>query len=173
VARRADTLLAATQPVTVEENKPSQKRKKPPKATIQRTMAARDLRTGTLPLLFRIGVHLGDVMAKGDDVFGDGVNVAVRLQSLAEAAGVRISRQAYDHVEGKLGVTYRPLGEQRLKNIPRPIGVYAAEFSVAMARPRPRPRSSRRSNTAAPRMARGWPTPRLGKGRFWSRRRTG
>ena len=95
---------------------------------IQRTMAARNLRTGTLLLLFRIGVHLGDVMAEGDDVFGDGVNVAARLQSLAEAGGVRISRQAYDHVEGKLGVTYRSLGDQRLKNIPRPIGVYAAEF---------------------------------------------
>jgi class 3 adenylate cyclase/pimeloyl-ACP methyl ester carboxylesterase len=95
---------------------------------IQRAMAARNLRPGTLPLLFRIGVHLGDVMAEGDDVFGDGVNVAARLQSLADAGGVRISRQAYDQVEGKLGVTYRSLGEQRLKNIPRPIGVYAAEF---------------------------------------------
>jgi pimeloyl-ACP methyl ester carboxylesterase len=91
-------------------------------------MAARNLRAGTLPLLFRIGVHLGDVIADGDDVFGDGVNVAARLQSLAEAGGVRISRQAYDQVEGKLGVTYRSLGEQRLKNLPRPIGVYAAEF---------------------------------------------
>jgi hypothetical protein len=61
-------------------------------------------------------------------VFGDGVNVAARLQSLAEAGGVRISRQAYDQVEGKLGVAYRSLGEQRLKNIPRPIAVYAVEF---------------------------------------------
>jgi class 3 adenylate cyclase/pimeloyl-ACP methyl ester carboxylesterase len=95
---------------------------------IQHAMAARNLRAGTLQLLFRIGVHLGDVMAEGDDVFGDGVNVAARLQSLAEAGGVRISRQAYDQVEGKLGVAYRSLGEQRLKNIPRPIGVYAAEF---------------------------------------------
>src|SRR6267154_1583460 len=69
-----------------------------------------------------------DVTAEGDDVFGDGVNVAARLQSLADAGGVRISRQAYDQVEGKLGVTYRSLGEQTLKNIPRPIGVYAAEF---------------------------------------------
>jgi Adenylate and Guanylate cyclase catalytic domain len=95
---------------------------------IQRTMAARYLRTGTLPLLFRIGVHLGDVMAEGDEVFGDGVNVAARLQPLAGAGGVRISRQAYDQVEGKLGVTYRSLGDQRLKNIHRPIGVYPAEF---------------------------------------------
>src|SRR4029077_8359171 len=95
---------------------------------IQRAMAARNLRAGTLPLLFRIGVHLGDVMAEGDDVFGDGVNVAARLQSLADAGGVRISRQAYDQVEGKLGVTFRSLGEQTLKNMPRPVGVYAAEF---------------------------------------------
>ena len=86
------------------------------------------MRAGTLPLLFRIGVHLGDVIAEGDDVFGDGVNVAARLQSLADAGGIRISRQAYEQVEGKLGVTFRSLGEQTLKNIPRPIGVYAAEF---------------------------------------------
>ena len=85
---------------------------------IQRAMAARNLRAGTLPLLFRIGVHLGDVMAEGDDVFGDGVNVAARLQSLAEAGGVRISRQAYDQVEGKLGVTYRSLASRGSRTYP-------------------------------------------------------
>src|SRR6185436_9326912 len=95
---------------------------------IQGGMAVRNLRPDAMPLLFRIGVHLGDVIAEGDDVFGDGVNVAARLQSLADAGGIRISRQAYDQVEGKLGVTYRALGEQTLKNMPRPIGVYAAEF---------------------------------------------
>jgi pimeloyl-ACP methyl ester carboxylesterase len=63
-------------------------------------------------------------------VFGDGVNVAARLQALADAGGIRISRQAYDQVEGKLGVAYRALGEQALKNIPRPVGVYAVEFAA-------------------------------------------
>jgi class 3 adenylate cyclase/pimeloyl-ACP methyl ester carboxylesterase len=97
---------------------------------IQAGMAARNLRPSALPMLLRIGVHLGDVIAEGDDVFGDGVNVAARLQTLADAGGIRLSRQAYDQVEGKLGVTYRALGEQVLKNIPRPVGVYAAEFAA-------------------------------------------
>ena len=98
---------------------------------IQRAMAARNLRPGVLPMQFRIGVHLGDVIAEdGGDVFGDGVNVAARLQALAEAGGIRISRQAHDQVEGRLGLTYRALGEQALKNIPRPVGVYAVEFAA-------------------------------------------
>ncbi len=98
--------------------------------TIQRGMAARNLRPGVLAMLLRIGVHLGDVIAEGEDVFGDGVNVATRLQTLAEAGGIRISRQAYDQVEGRLGVSFRAMGEQTLKNIPRPVGVYAAEFGA-------------------------------------------
>lgn len=98
---------------------------------IQGGMTIRNLRPGALPMLLRIGVHLGDVIAEGDDVFGDGVNVAARLQTLADAGGVRLSRQAYDQVEGKLGVTYRALGEQSLKNMPRPVAVYAAEFGSA------------------------------------------
>ena len=96
---------------------------------IQGGMAARNLRPATLPLQLRIGVHLGDVITDGSDMFGDGVNVAARLQALANAGGIRISRQAYDQVEGKLGVAYRALGEQTLKNIPRPVGVYAVEFA--------------------------------------------
>ena len=98
--------------------------------TIQRGMAARTLRPGVHAMLLRIGVHLGDVIAEGEDVFGDGVNVATRLQTLAEAGGIRISRQAYDQVEGRLGVSFRAMGEQTLKNIPRPVGVYAAEFGA-------------------------------------------
>lgn len=98
---------------------------------IQGGMAVHNLRPGAMPMLMRIGVHLGDVIAEGDDVFGDGVNVAARLQALADAGGVRLSRQAYDQVEGKLGVTYRALGEQSLKNMPRPVAVYAAEFGTA------------------------------------------
>jgi class 3 adenylate cyclase/pimeloyl-ACP methyl ester carboxylesterase len=100
---------------------------------IQAGMAVRNQRPGALPMLMRIGVHLGDVIAEGDDVFGDGVNVAARLQALADAGGIRLSRQAYDQVEGKLGVTYRALGEQSLKNMARPVAVYAAEFGAAGA----------------------------------------
>ena len=99
-------------------------------------------------MLLRIGVHLGDVIAEGEDVFGDGVNVAARLQTLAEAGGIRISRQAYDQVEGRLGVSYRAVGEQTLKNIPRPVGVYAAEFGAegeAAGAQTQRPRRQRRN----------------------------
>ena len=96
---------------------------------IQRDLAARNLRPHEGPsLLLRIGVHLGDVIAEGDDVFGDGVNVAARLQTLAEAGGIRISRQAHDQVEGRLGISYRAMGEETLKNIPRPIGIFAVDF---------------------------------------------
>jgi len=102
---------------------------------IQRAVATRNQRPGVLPMLLRIGVHLGDVIAEGDDVFGDGVNVAARLQALAEAGGIRISRQAFDQVEGRLGVSFRAMGEQALKNIPRPVGVYAADFATEDSAP--------------------------------------
>jgi class 3 adenylate cyclase/pimeloyl-ACP methyl ester carboxylesterase len=76
----------------------------------------------------RMGVHLGDVVAEGGDLLGDGVNVAARLEGLAEPGGVLVSRQVHDQVEGKLaGVAFRALGERTLKNIPRPVGVYALE----------------------------------------------
>jgi len=95
-------------------------------AEIQRDMAARN---ASVPdehrLGFRIGVHLGDVIAEGDDIYGDGVNIAARLEALAETGGVCISRQAYDHVDGKLALEFRELGPQNLKNIPKPVEVFA------------------------------------------------
>jgi TolB-like protein/class 3 adenylate cyclase len=72
----------------------------------------------------RIGVHLGDVIVEGGDIYGDGVNVAARLEGLAEAGGVCISRQAFDQVETKLGLSYVDLGEQHVKNIGRPVWAY-------------------------------------------------
>jgi pimeloyl-ACP methyl ester carboxylesterase len=72
-------------------------------------------------------VHLGDVMIEGDDLFGDGVNIAARLESVAAPGGISISRQAYDQVEKKLPLGYRRLGPQNLKNIPDPIEVFAIE----------------------------------------------
>jgi pimeloyl-ACP methyl ester carboxylesterase len=73
---------------------------------------------------FRIGVNLGDVIEEGQQIFGDGVNIAARLESLAESGGVCISGTAYDQVEGKLGLTYEHLGEQTVKNIIKPVRVY-------------------------------------------------
>jgi class 3 adenylate cyclase/pimeloyl-ACP methyl ester carboxylesterase len=76
-------------------------------------------------MLFRIGVNLGDVLIEGDDILGDGVNVAARLESLADPGGICISRQAYEQVEGKLALQFRELGPQHPKNIAKPVEVYA------------------------------------------------
>ncbi len=76
-------------------------------------------------IAFRIGVHLGDVMVEGSDLYGDGVNVAARLEGLAEPGGICISQQALDQVETKLDLAYEDLGEQRVKNIARPIHVWS------------------------------------------------
>jgi adenylate cyclase len=73
---------------------------------------------------FRVGVNLGDVMVKGDDIFGDGVNVAARLEGLAAAGGICISGPVYDQVRGKLDLVYDDLGPQSVKNIAEPIRVY-------------------------------------------------
>jgi class 3 adenylate cyclase len=76
-------------------------------------------------LRFRVGINIGDVIVEPHDIFGDDVNVAARLESIAEPGGICISSSAYDHVRGKIGVEFADLGEQNLKNIPRPIRAYA------------------------------------------------
>jgi TolB-like protein/class 3 adenylate cyclase/cytochrome c-type biogenesis protein CcmH/NrfG len=76
-------------------------------------------------MLFRIGVNLGDILIEGDDILGDGVNVAVRLEGIAEPGGICISSSAHDQVSGKVAVKFTDLGEQTLKNIDRPIRAYA------------------------------------------------
>ena len=76
-------------------------------------------------MLFRIGINLGDILIEGDDILGDGVNVAARLEGIAEPGGICISSSAYDQVRGKVAVEFTDLGEQTLKNIARPIRAYA------------------------------------------------
>ena len=73
---------------------------------------------------FRIGVNLGDVIEDGQQILGDGVNIAARLESLSDAGGICISGTAYDHVENKLSLGYEYLGEQTVKNIAKPVRVY-------------------------------------------------
>src|SRR3984893_11712197 len=73
---------------------------------------------------FRIGVNLGDVMVEGDQIYGDGVNVAARLESLAEPGGICISGTAHDQVRDKLALAYEDRGEQAVKNIARPVRVW-------------------------------------------------
>jgi len=89
---------------------------------IQESMADRDL---DLPeegrLRFRIGVNLGDVIADGGDIYGDGVNIAVRLEGLAAPSGVCISGTVRDHIGDRLPYTFTDMGEQSVKNIARPV----------------------------------------------------
>jgi class 3 adenylate cyclase len=73
-------------------------------------------------IAFRVGVNIGDVIVEPSDIFGDGVNIAARLESIAEPGGICISSSAYDQVRGKVGVEFADLGEQNLKNIPSPSG---------------------------------------------------
>ncbi len=76
-------------------------------------------------IAFRVGVNIGDVIVEPHDIFGDGVNIAARLESIAEPGGVCISSAAYDQVQGKVGVEFADFGEQDLKNIARPVRAYA------------------------------------------------
>jgi TolB-like protein/Flp pilus assembly protein TadD len=76
-------------------------------------------------MLFRIGINLGDILIEGDDILGDGVNIAARLEGIAEPGGICISSSAYEHVHGKVSLEFTDLGEHSLKNINRPIHVYA------------------------------------------------
>jgi TolB-like protein/class 3 adenylate cyclase/Tfp pilus assembly protein PilF len=76
-------------------------------------------------IAFRVGINVGDVIVEPHDVFGDGVNIAARLESIAEPGGICISSSAYDHIRGKVSVEFADLGEQALKNIARPIRAYA------------------------------------------------
>jgi TolB-like protein/class 3 adenylate cyclase len=76
-------------------------------------------------IAFRVGVNIGDVIVEAHDIFGDGVNVAARLEGIAEPGGICISSSAYDQVRGKVGVEFTDMGEQNLKNIARPVRAYA------------------------------------------------
>jgi adenylate cyclase len=78
---------------------------------------------------FRIGVNLGDVIVEGEDIFGDGVNVAARLESIAKPGGITISGSVRDHVGNRLDLAFEDMGEQTLKNIERPIHVYSVSLS--------------------------------------------
>src|SRR5437588_11014477 len=104
-------------------------------AEIQRGMRDRNV---DLPpdrrIEFRIGVNLGDVIVEGDDIYGDGVNVAVRLESIAEPGGISVSHSVRDQVGNRLDLTFEDKGEQNLKNIEKPIRVYNVSFDGPSAR---------------------------------------
>jgi TolB-like protein len=95
-------------------------------------------------MLFRIGINLGDILIEGEDILGDGVNVAARLESIAEPGGICISSAAYDQVRGKVPVRFTDLGEQSLKNIARPIRAYAVGLNANAYQTAPLPSSAPR-----------------------------
>src|SRR5436190_2514136 len=84
---------------------------------------------------FRIGINLGDVIVQGGDLLGDGVNVAARIQSIAEPGGVCISGSVYDQIQNKLTLQFKQLGEQSFKNIAQPVRTFSISDDGAMAKP--------------------------------------
>jgi adenylate cyclase len=93
---------------------------------------------------FRIGVNVGDVMVEGEQIYGDGVNVAARLESLAEPGGICISATVHEQIRDKLAYGYQDLGDRDVKNIARPVRVYRVLPEAAAAAPRKTPRVARK-----------------------------
>jgi class 3 adenylate cyclase len=92
---------------------------------IQTVMAARNEEVPeSRRMLFRIGINLGDVIHDENRIYGDGINIAARLEALAEPGGVLVSSTVYDHVRGKLPVTFEDMGERQVKNIEQPVRIY-------------------------------------------------
>ncbi|MBI5968379.1 MAG: adenylate/guanylate cyclase domain-containing protein, partial [Deltaproteobacteria bacterium] len=101
---------------------------------IQQVLRARNaLLPETRRMEFRIGINLGDVIEEGDSIYGDGVNIAARLEGLAEAGGICISGSAYEQIENKLALRYDYLGEHAVKNIAKPVRVYRAKIEPEAA----------------------------------------
>ena len=113
---------------------------------VQREMAARNAGVQAERRIdFRIGINLGDIIIDENDIFGDGVNVAARLEALAEPGGICVSRVVRDQVRDKLAIPFEDMGEQQVKNIARPVRAYRVLLAERADRP------SILSETAAPR----------------------
>src|SRR5947209_8595258 len=97
---------------------------------VQRGMAERNVSSPQdQRIVFRVGINLGDIIVDGEDIHGDGVNVAARLEALAEPGGVCVSGTVRDHIGDRLDITFDDMGEQSLKNIARPVRVYAVRLA--------------------------------------------
>jgi len=96
---------------------------------IQRQVREHDAgSTKAAPIQFRIGVNVGDIIIEGEDILGDGVNIAARIEGIAEPGGISISEDAWRQVQGKVAANFVDVGEQSLKNIARSVRVYRVEF---------------------------------------------
>src|SRR5881227_1350108 len=108
---------------------------------IQSAMRTRNATEPAARIEFRIGVNLGDIIVENGDIFGDGVNVAARLESIAPIGGITVSQAVRDHVGKQLDLGFEDFGERRLKNIERPIRVYSISLDA--------PSSGQTSDTAS------------------------
>ena len=91
-------------------------------------------------ITYRIGINIGDIIVEGEDIYGDGVNVAARLEALAEPGGICVSRPVHTQVKGKVDLAFQDLGEQEVKNIPEPVQVFRVLLDDAEpAKPLPKP----------------------------------
>ena len=99
-------------------------------------------------IAFRIGINIGDIIIEGDDILGDGVNVAARLEALAEPGGICVARNVHNQVKAKLALPFAPMGEHRVKNIAEPVEVWRVALDGVATAP------------AARRLAASWPTTR-------------
>src|SRR5499433_3250349 len=84
---------------------------------------------------FHMGINLGDIIKDGRDIYGDGVNIAARLEALAEPGGICVTRVVRDQVRDKLDYTFEDIGEQRVKNIARPVRVYRVRAGTVVGEP--------------------------------------
>ena len=101
---------------------------------IQQVLRAKNaLLPETRKMDFRIGINLGDVIEEEDSIYGDGVNIAARLEGLAEPGGICISESAYEQIENKIPLRYDYLGEHEVKNIAKPVRVYRARIEPEAA----------------------------------------
>src|SRR6476659_9547522 len=107
---------------------------------IQRQLRERDAGGSEAnPIQFRIGINVGDIIIEGEDILGDGVNIAARLEGIAETGGISISEDAWRQVQGKVAANFVDAGEQSLKNIARPVRVYRLDLAPKAASEAPRP----------------------------------
>jgi adenylate cyclase len=117
--------------------------------TIQQELKARN---AALPahrrMEFRIGINLGDVVVDGERIYGDGVNIAARLESLADGGGICIAGSVYDQIKTKLALGYEDLGAQAVKNIAEPVRVYRVQMEPGVATP---PTSRQKPSVTKPR----------------------
>ena len=115
---------------------------------IQKLMVERNAQTPVNKrMVYRMGVNLGDVLIEGEDILGDGVNIAARLEGICEPGGILISGTAFDHVRGKIDASFVDLGERDLKNIAQPVRAYGVRVGQGVAGSTP---EKRRSGLALP-----------------------